>query len=98
MFVQDFSPKELERGRNLWWTVYILDRKFSSLMGNPPSIQDSDITVQLPSSSNFDQKPFSLAIHVELSQLIAQVINSKTSLELHYLNLSDRPYPQVCTL
>ncbi len=30
--------------RDLWWTLYIMDRHFSASMGVPMSLQDSDIT------------------------------------------------------
>ncbi|KAL7621984.1 hypothetical protein AAE478_007485 [Parahypoxylon ruwenzoriense] len=30
--------------RDLWWTLYIMDRHFSSSIGLPMSVQDSDIT------------------------------------------------------
>ncbi|RKL43129.1 hypothetical protein BFJ72_g4542 [Fusarium proliferatum] len=35
---------EVRRYRNAWWTLYLLDRKFSSLKGAPSSVQDSDIS------------------------------------------------------
>lgn len=77
--VDNSRPKDLERGRNSWWTVYILDRKFSSLIGDPPSIRDQDETVQLPSQRACDHTAALLSIHVELSRPIAQVIHSEPS-------------------
>ena len=77
MSLEHFGPSDLERDRHLWWTVYILDRKFSSLMGNPPSIRDEDISVQLPPQTDSGLTAATLGLHVELSRLIAQVINSK---------------------
>lgn len=65
------------RLRSAWWTLYILDRKFSSLMGAPSSIQESDITVPLPDPQQSTQKATALDMHVKLSRLIARIINSE---------------------
>ncbi|EXF74544.1 hypothetical protein CFIO01_11795 [Colletotrichum fioriniae PJ7] len=70
------SDSEANRLRCVWWTLYILDRKMSSLMGAPNSIQDSDITVQLPRSDPVVHKYKALGIHVVLSQLLAKVLNT----------------------
>lgn len=61
-----------ERCRNLWWTVYVLDRNFSSSMGVPTSIRDEDITTSLPTCT----LPHSAALHynARLSQILAQVM------------------------
>lgn len=71
------SESEAVRRRNLWWTLYVLDRKFSSLMGAPSSIQDGDIAVSLIMPRQVPQKANSLEVHVKLSCLIAKVLNSK---------------------
>ncbi|KAK1720120.1 fungal-specific transcription factor domain-containing protein [Colletotrichum acutatum] len=71
------NDSEANRLRCVWWTLYILDRKMSSLMGAPNSIQDSDITVQLPRSDPVVHKYKALGIHVVLSQLLAKVLNSE---------------------
>jgi proline utilization trans-activator len=71
------DDKEANRRRYAWWTLYILDRKFSSLMGAPNSIQDSDLTVQLPASDTAAQKHKAFGIHVALSKLHAKILNSK---------------------
>ncbi|TQN67216.1 Proline utilization trans-activator, partial [Colletotrichum shisoi] len=70
------NDAEANRLRCIWWTLYILDRKLSSLMGAPNSIQDSDITVQLPRSDPAVQKHKALGIHVALSRLLAKVLNT----------------------
>ncbi|KAK1541337.1 hypothetical protein CPAR01_07326 [Colletotrichum paranaense] len=70
------NDSEANRLRCVWWTLYILDRKMSSLMGAPNSIQDSDITVQLPRSDPVVHKYKALGIHVVLSQLLAKVLNT----------------------
>ena len=42
--------RELREHRNrVWWTAYILDRSWACMPGEPVSIQDEDIDVDLPS-------------------------------------------------
>lgn len=67
---------EVDRYRNAWWTLYILDRKFSSLMGAPSSVQDSDISVPVPGQLAGSRKSNALDMHIKLSRLIAKVLNS----------------------
>ncbi|KAF5016462.1 hypothetical protein F66182_11850, partial [Fusarium sp. NRRL 66182] len=45
----ELSQVELERRRRLFWSVYVLDRMISVSYGLPPSINDEDIAVPLPS-------------------------------------------------
>lgn len=40
-----------ERGKRIFWTVYILDRWLSCLMGRPPVIADDAIRIPLPSDA-----------------------------------------------
>lgn len=61
------------RHRSIWWTLYILDRRFSSLMGAPVSVQDADVTVTLPRSEIFGS--LALCMHVKLSRIITDVLN-----------------------
>ncbi|CAH0024899.1 unnamed protein product [Clonostachys rhizophaga] len=68
--------KEAVRERSAWWTLYILDRKFSSLMGAPNSLHDEDISVPFPQPNRSIQKPTTLEMHVKLSRLIAKVLNT----------------------
>ncbi|KAH5152991.1 hypothetical protein HBH69_131510 [Parastagonospora nodorum] len=45
-----FTAIEREHRRRLWWTVYIFDRSTCSKLGQPVTIQDSDIDVAVPST------------------------------------------------
>ncbi|WXC67653.1 hypothetical protein SNK03_013468 [Fusarium graminearum] len=75
--VGEFSDDaEVDRYRNAWWTLYILDRKFSSLMGAPSSVQDSDISVPVPGQLAGSRKSNALDMHIKLSRLIAKVLNT----------------------
>ncbi|KAL7914114.1 hypothetical protein GGI35DRAFT_235735 [Trichoderma velutinum] len=70
------TVKEIHRHRRAWWTLYILDKRFSSLMGAPNSIQDDEITVLLPEPGH-DQGDYQLfGLHVRLSRLLADVLRT----------------------
>lgn len=77
MVYADLAEAEVQRRRAVWWTIYILDRKFSSLMGAPISIQDEDITVPLPNSGHNAHTTEALRVHVNLSRLLARVLSCK---------------------
>ncbi|KAK2060951.1 fungal-specific transcription factor domain-containing protein [Colletotrichum caudatum] len=47
--VMDLGPGPVQRCRKIWWTVYILDRQMTSLMGFPQSTSDEGVHCQLPS-------------------------------------------------
>ncbi|EXJ81855.1 hypothetical protein A1O1_07920 [Capronia coronata CBS 617.96] len=76
---QVMGDKLANRHRDLWWTVYILDRRLSSMIGTPCSIQDVDITCPLPATDS--QLGTVLNIHVKISRLMTQVQNSVYSVE-----------------
>ncbi|KAG5665035.1 hypothetical protein KAF25_008769 [Fusarium avenaceum] len=67
---------EVTRYRNTWWTLYILDRKLSSLMGAPCSIHDSDISVPIPRDQTASRKSSALDMHIKLSRLKAKVLDT----------------------
>ncbi|VUC29758.1 unnamed protein product [Clonostachys rosea] len=71
----DWGPDLTLRCQRAWWTVYILDRTFSSSMGVPIAIQDSDITAKMPSREG-SRSSNTLYIHVKLSNLLSEVVNS----------------------
>ncbi|CAI6096117.1 unnamed protein product [Clonostachys chloroleuca] len=72
---RDWGPESTLRCQRAWWTVYILDRTFSSSMGVPIAIQDFDITAKMPSRDG-SRSSTALHIHVKLSNLISEVVNS----------------------
>ncbi|PKK46836.1 hypothetical protein CI102_10016 [Trichoderma harzianum] len=70
------TVKELHRHRRAWWTLYILDKRFSSLMGAPNCIQDNEITVLLP-EPDYDQGDCQMfGLHVRLTRLLADVLRT----------------------
>lgn len=72
----DLTDEDIKRHHAVWWSIYILDRRFSSLMGAPNLIRDEDITVPLP---DFEQNSYSakaMSLQVALARLHAQVLSS----------------------
>lgn len=74
-----------ERGKRIFWTLYVLDRWVSSLLGRPPAIADEAILLPLPLDAPYVKLPFAstqaltpnrsmppsagLRAHVELSRI-----------------------------
>jgi hypothetical protein len=81
MPVEDLGHDTVQRCGKIWWTVYILDREMTSLMGLPQSINDRYVQTQLPTFSD-QAETVSLEMHIKLSQIIAEVNSSKTHLSL----------------
>ncbi|RDW67041.1 hypothetical protein BP5796_09790 [Coleophoma crateriformis] len=67
--------EEFEHRSRLWWTVYIIDRRLSSLVGVPSSVLDEDIAVSRPTLSGPDGKDLTFALHVETSSQLGQILN-----------------------
>ncbi|KAJ6044107.1 hypothetical protein N7499_006611 [Penicillium canescens] len=72
MPVEDLGHDTVQRCGKIWWTVYILDREMTSLMGLPQSINDRYVQTQLPTFSD-QAETVSLEMHIKLSQIIAEV-------------------------
>ncbi|THY14499.1 hypothetical protein D6D00_09772 [Aureobasidium pullulans] len=73
---QHIPEHHVRRCRNIFWTVYILDRQLSSLMGLRTSIRDEDISAELPYDPLKSQKAMALDIQVKLSRVIAKIANN----------------------
>ncbi|KAF2193676.1 Zn(II)2Cys6 transcription factor [Zopfia rhizophila CBS 207.26] len=63
----------VQRCRKIWWTVYILDRQMTSLMGLPQSVRDDDVYCQLPSFSGSIQRTAALSMQIKLARIIAEI-------------------------
>ncbi|KAI1204694.1 uncharacterized protein F4807DRAFT_446372 [Annulohypoxylon truncatum] len=62
--------------RDLWWTLYLMDRHFSSSLGLPMSIQDSDITTPI-NPPNADSRGDSCrTLQVNLSHLLSVILTT----------------------
>ncbi|KAE8152978.1 Zn(II)2Cys6 transcription factor [Aspergillus avenaceus] len=64
------------RCRRLWWTLYIMDRHFSSSIGLPMSTPDSDITALIDPPSALGQRDATLSLQVKLSHLLSTILAS----------------------
>ena len=74
--VDQLGEKLVERCSNIWWTVYVLDRKFSSLIGSPSAVSDEDITAVLWDPKGCSHEAAALTLHVKISQVIYRALNS----------------------
>ena len=72
----------VQRCRKIWWTIYLLDRQMTSLMGLPQSIQDDQLYHALPSFSGSPQKVIGVAMQIKMCQIIAEINSSKWSVHL----------------
>jgi proline utilization trans-activator len=68
----------VQRCRNVWWTVYILDRQMSTSMGVPVGLRDEDISASFPTFSMSSPKGLALELNVKLSGILSQIMNSKS--------------------
>lgn len=82
--VETFGAQRVEQARRIWWTVYILDRELSSLMGLPVQITDEIINAKLP---NYDSavQVSATNIHIKLCRTIAQVLRSEYTTASHLI-------------
>lgn len=77
MPVERLGQESVRRRREIWWTVYILDRQMTSLMGLPQSIQDNQIHPELPHSSGPPYDMAALSLQIQMCHIIAEVNSSE---------------------
>ncbi|RAK73129.1 Zn(II)2Cys6 transcription factor [Aspergillus fijiensis CBS 313.89] len=73
---EEIGLQTVERCRNLWWTLYIMDRHFSCSLGIPMLTRDSDITTVLDSPSACSQRDATLCLQVRLSHLLSFILTT----------------------
>ena len=76
MPVKNLGQPLVQRCRKIWWTVYILDRQMTSLMGLPQSIRDEDITCQLPDFEGSARRATALDMQIKLARIYAEIARS----------------------
>jgi proline utilization trans-activator len=76
MPVENLGQPLVQRCRKIWWTVYILDRQMTSLMGLPQSIRDEDITCRLPDTLGSAQRVSALDMQIKLARIYAEIAKS----------------------
>ncbi|KAH7052257.1 fungal-specific transcription factor domain-containing protein [Macrophomina phaseolina] len=69
------DERTCERRRKLWWTIYIIDRRFTSQIGAPVAIQDEDITVAPPKAPG-SRKASPLNINASLARILTDVVRT----------------------
>ncbi|CAG8070884.1 unnamed protein product [Penicillium salamii] len=69
------NEHDLARCQKVWWTVYVLERQISILMGTPLSVSDNDITAPFPSFPDSPLQTATLSIHVNLSKTFSRIMN-----------------------
>ncbi|KAJ4263491.1 hypothetical protein NW762_006310 [Fusarium torreyae] len=62
--------------RDLWWTLYIMDRHFSSSLGLPMSVQDSDISTPVNPPNVGSQEDSARSLQVNLSHLLSVILTT----------------------
>lgn len=67
----------IERRREIWWTVYTLDRQMTALLGVPPSISDDNIYCNLPQFAGSTMKLAASNILVKLAKALATITQSQ---------------------
>ncbi|KAE8355439.1 Zn(II)2Cys6 transcription factor [Aspergillus coremiiformis] len=72
----ELGAATVTRCRNLWWTLYIMDRHVSSSLGVPMTTQDSDITTVVDPPSACSQRDATLSLQVRLSHLLSFILTS----------------------
>ncbi|GKT59882.1 fungal specific transcription factor domain-containing protein [Colletotrichum tofieldiae] len=63
-----------ERGKRVFWTLYILDRWLSCLMGRPPTIMDDAIRLPLPCDAPSLPPAAGLRAHVLLARISDHIV------------------------
>lgn len=53
---REFDPIERNTRRQVWWTVYILEKILCLVLGRPTVIDDREMTMRLPDGSMLDQQ------------------------------------------
>lgn len=86
---------EYQRRRRLWWTLYVVDKKLSTIIGTPSSIEDQEINISLPEVHDLDLSNSALNYHIKLSVLEGKVM-SGTSMQYLATSRPDADYSGSC--
>ncbi|KAI1861304.1 uncharacterized protein JN550_010983 [Neoarthrinium moseri] len=76
MPVAQLGEEHVQRCRKIWWTVYVLDRQMTSLMGLPQSVRDQDISCQVPIFQESNQRTTTLGMHIQLARVVTEINNN----------------------
>ncbi|XPS72374.1 hypothetical protein M3J09_004539 [Ascochyta lentis] len=76
MPVMNLGDVVVQRCRKIWWTIFILDRHMTSLMGLPQSIRDEDVSCQLPNYQNSPQRAAALNMQIKLAKIHTDIAST----------------------
>ncbi|KAL2264338.1 hypothetical protein VTK26DRAFT_6581 [Humicola hyalothermophila] len=66
-----------------FWTIYVIDRWLSCVMGRPPTVPDDAITLPLPRECPGMPPPDGLRAHVQLCRISDYIVSSSYRATLH---------------
>ncbi|KAJ5100260.1 hypothetical protein N7456_006312, partial [Penicillium angulare] len=66
----------IQRCRKVWWTVVVLDRQISGLLGLPIQVRDDDIATPFPIFPDSEQQAAASKLQIGLSRALAQVVKT----------------------
>ncbi|KAL2671479.1 hypothetical protein Neosp_014069 [[Neocosmospora] mangrovei] len=74
------TPVERESRRRTWWVLYFFDRFSASKLGQPITVRDEDIDVEMPSMDGLTREemaefldPQNLIINIKLARIIGNI-------------------------
>ncbi|KAM0438522.1 hypothetical protein ACHAPT_001271 [Fusarium lateritium] len=75
------TPVERESRRRTWWVLYFFDRFSASKLGQPITVRDEDIDVEMPSMDGLTKEemaefldPQNLIINIKLARIIGNIL------------------------
>ncbi|GAP93113.1 putative Zn 2Cys6 transcription factor [Rosellinia necatrix] len=72
----ELGEETVIRCRNTWWTLYIMDRHFSSSLGLPMMVSDDDISVPIPPAMESSSENSTLSLQIKLAQAHTLILKS----------------------
>lgn len=81
---EQLGAETVVRCRNLWWTLYIMDRHFSYSVGLPMTTQDDDIGTLIDPPSSCSDRDVTLSLQAKLSHLLSFILTSKFRSSFQY--------------
>ncbi|KAF6828981.1 fungal specific transcription factor [Colletotrichum plurivorum] len=73
---QQCLPSERTHRTRVWWTAYMLDQRISAGLGLPASVDDRQITFDLPGPSPGFESPEALNINVRIARATGEIMTS----------------------
>lgn len=96
MPIEYLGEPMVQRCRKIWWTVYILDREMTSLMGLPQSLSDNHVNTLLPEFPGSIQRTAAIGMHIKLSRIIAEINGCMFPASIHVHDLTNSLDSRLC--